>query len=139
MTTAATQLGTANQATTIALDALSRRGSASIATATTPEDPKLRETVGEFVGNVFYGTLMRQMEKSSIKGKYMHGGRGEEVFQSQLHMEFAKRLGRAPGDPIANRIYEAMTRSRGDASQQGLKQATGIGKATTAKRSESAQ
>lgn len=74
----------------------------------------LRENVGEFVGNVFYGTLMRQMQNSKLKGKYLHGGRGEEVFQSQLNMEYAKRMGRSPNDPIANRIYDAMTRNRPD-------------------------
>lgn len=78
------------------------------------EDPakerELRQLVGDYVGNVFYGTLLQQMRDSTIKGKYFHGGRGEEVFQAQLHMELATRMGRAPGDPIANRMYEAMTR-----------------------------
>lgn len=75
---------------------------------------ELRKLVGEFVGNVFYGTLLRQMQNSTIKGKYFHGGKGEDVFKGQLHMELARRMGRAPGDPIANRMYEAMTRGRND-------------------------
>ncbi len=70
----------------------------------------LRGLVGDFVGNVFYGTLLRELQNSTIKGKYLHGGRGEEVFRGQLNMELAKRMGRAPNDPIARRMYEAMMR-----------------------------
>jgi hypothetical protein len=72
------------------------------------EDAVLRKRLGEFVGNIFYGTLIRQMNDSSLKGAYLHGGRGEEVFQGQLGMEFATRLGRAPNDPITNKLFEAM-------------------------------
>jgi hypothetical protein len=71
---------------------------------------ELRQRLGEFVGNVFYGTLIRQMQESKLKGPFLHGGRGEEVFQAQLGMELAKRLGRAPNDPVTNRLYEAMTK-----------------------------
>lgn len=78
-------------------------------------DPKLRERVGDFVGNVFYGTLLKELQNSKLKGEYFHGGRGEEVFKGQLYAEYARRLGRAPGDPIANRIYEAMTREANNA------------------------
>jgi hypothetical protein len=96
-------------------DAASKVGCAEkhqTAEAAKKDATELRDNVGEFVGNVFYGTLMRQMQNSKLKGKYLHGGRGEEVFQSQLNMEYAKRMGRSPNDPIANRIYDAMTRSR---------------------------
>lgn len=136
MTSSVAQLGSADKAATFAVDALLRRGNLPKAAADTlaPADGAsdvvvgrdnghLRRIVGEFVGNVFYGTLLRQMDQSTIKGKYMHGGRGEEVFQSQLHMEYAKRLGRAPGDPIADRIYDAMTRGKREAEQRALKAA----------------
>lgn len=70
----------------------------------------LRERVGDFVGNVFYGTLMRQMQSSKLKGKYFHGGRGEEVFQGQLNQELATRMGKSVADPIAKKMYEAFAR-----------------------------
>ncbi|MBN2560367.1 MAG: hypothetical protein JXQ75_05495 [Phycisphaerae bacterium] len=88
------------------------RGSSS-PPASAAEDRLLRQRVGEFVGDVFYGTLIRQMQASKLKGEYFHGGRGEEVFQAQLGMELAQRMGRAIDDPIANRIYEAMSRRLG--------------------------
>lgn len=135
MSSALAQFGSADQATTLATDAFMRRGAspkfnvgAAVGEAHSGEsatpDSELRGIVGEFVGNVFYGTLLRQMEQTTIKGKYMHGGRGEEVFQSQLHMEYAKRLGRAPGDPIAERIYESMTRGKRAAEKRSSDPAT---------------
>lgn len=69
--------------------------------------------MGEFVGNVFYGTLFRQMRESRIQGKYFHGGRGEEIFQSQLNMELSKRMGQASNDPIANKMYDAFAKRLG--------------------------
>lgn len=83
----------------------------------------LRADVGEFVGNVFYGTLLQAMQSSTLKGSYMHGGRGEEVFTGQLHMELAKRMGQAPNDPIASRLFKAWTardEGRVTAEQRGL-------------------
>jgi hypothetical protein len=74
-------------------------------------DEALRERVGEFVGGVFYGMLLRQMEASKFKGEYMHGGRGEEVFRGQLNQELARRLGSAKNDPIANALYGSIKRS----------------------------
>lgn len=71
-----------------------------------------RKDVGEFVGNIFYGTLLREMSDSKLKGKYFHGGRGEEVFRGQLNMELAKRMGQSAGDPIAEKMYEALNRAK---------------------------
>ena len=94
-----------------------------------PKTPRLdgsraefRKAVGEFVGNVFYGTLIKQMQSSSFKTKYMHGGRGEDVFQGQLGIELAQRLGRSANNPIADRMASAMERrlgrkAPGDAAQ----------------------
>ncbi|MBX3396902.1 MAG: rod-binding protein [Phycisphaerae bacterium] len=81
----------------------------------------LRERVGEFVGNVFYGTLMRQMQSSKLKGKYFHGGRGEEVFQGQLNQELATRMGKSVADPIAKKMYEAFARFGRDSAGSEVK------------------
>ncbi|MFH1416789.1 MAG: hypothetical protein ABII12_00670 [Planctomycetota bacterium] len=74
-------------------------------------EERTRKAVGEFVGNVFYGTLLRQIQDSKLKGTYMHGGRGEEVFRGQLNMELAKRMGAAKNDPITERLYASIERN----------------------------
>ena len=93
---------------------------------------QIREHVGEFVGSVFYGTLMRQMEDSTLKGKYGHGGRGEEIFQGQLNMELAKRMGRSPNDPIATCMYESIMRHLGKGEQLVASQETAAATENTA-------
>jgi hypothetical protein len=85
-------------------------GELNPATSAAPPPGDARRAVGEIVGNVFYGTLLRQMHASNLKGAYFHGGRGEEAFQGQLVMELARRMGHAPNDPLANRIYHAIAR-----------------------------
>ncbi len=76
----------------------------------------MRRNVGEFVGNIFYGTLIRQMHASSLKTKYLHGGRAEDAFQGQLGIEIAQRLGRSLNNPIADRLFHAIERRLGRAA-----------------------
>jgi hypothetical protein len=68
----------------------------------------LREKVGEFVGLTFYGTLLQTAQRSPLKGKYGHGGRGEEVFRSQLNLELARQAGRAGRLGIDEAIYKRL-------------------------------
>jgi hypothetical protein len=69
---------------------------------------RLRETVGQVVGSVFYGTLLKTMRDSKLKGPYGHGGRGEEIFAAQLHGLLAERAGastsRGLGDALLGRL-----------------------------------
>lgn len=101
------------QARLAADSSLMERGRALRRDPSSLSQTELREHVGEFVANIFYGTLFRQMQQSNLKGKYLHGGRGEEVFRGQLAMELTRRMGRAPNDPIAQRMYESFARQYG--------------------------
>ncbi len=77
---------------------------------------RLREASGRIVGSVFYGTLLKTMRESTLKGEYGHGGRGEEVFSAQLHGILAERMGserhRGLGDALYRR-FERQTRMIG--------------------------
>lgn len=95
------------------------------------EKADMRRAVGEFVGNAFYGTLIRQMQASSFKTKYLHGGRGEDVFQGQLGMELAQRMGRSLNNPVADRLFESIER-RLDPSAEALPGRSGPGSETGA-------
>lgn len=108
-----TMLPAANLGTLRGEAAYAQMSLASRTMGTGADAKQIREHVGEFVGSVFYGTLMQQMDQAAIKGKYGHGGRGEEIFRGQLDMELAQRMGRAPDDPIANRLYESIMRHLG--------------------------
>lgn len=78
----------------------------------TPESPKVRESLSrlrraaaQVTGSLFYGTLLRSMRESEMKGPYGHGGRGEEIFAEQLHGILAERLGEATKSDLGQMIY----------------------------------
>jgi hypothetical protein len=72
---------------------------------------KLRTQVGEFVGNAFYGTLLKEMHEGGFKSKYFDGGRGEDVFQGQLNQEYVRKIARAGKDPVATQLFESFKRA----------------------------
>jgi Rod binding domain-containing protein len=84
---------------------------------------RLREATGTVVGSVFFGTLLQQMRESKLKGPYGHGGRGEEIFASQLHGLLAERAGNTMQRGLAQAIYRRLeaqqTRISRDTAQGG--------------------
>ncbi len=74
--------------------------------------PRLREAAGQAVGSVFFGTLLKMMRESDLKGGYGHGGRGEDVFSAQLHGLFAERLGGAVKTPLTEAIVRTLERQQ---------------------------
>ena len=69
---------------------------------------RLREATGQVVGSVFFGTLLKSMRDSEIKGQYGHGGRGEEVFAAQLHGMWAERMGEASNGGLTDVLYRRL-------------------------------
>lgn len=67
---------------------------------------KLREATRQLVGSVFYGTLLKNMRASSLRGEIGHGGRGEEVFGAQLDGVLAERAGMATRGGLADHLYK---------------------------------
>ena len=70
--------------------------------------PHLREKVNEFVGLAFYLPLLNSAQTGSLQGKYGHGGRGEEMFRSQLNLELARRAGQAGRLGVDEAIYRRL-------------------------------
>ena len=69
---------------------------------------RLRQSTGQVVGTVFYGTLLKTMRASNLKGQYGHGGRGEEVYQAQLDALIAERMGTASRGGLAETLYRRL-------------------------------
>ena len=86
--------------------------------STTPADvndprlSRLREVTGQVVGSVFYGTLLRTMRDSAIKGKYGHGGYGETVFQGQLDQVLAERAGSSRQNDLTGAMVKRLAKQQ---------------------------
>lgn len=85
---------------------------------------QLRQATDKLVGSLFYGTLLRQMRSSVLKGPYGHGGRGEEIFAAQLDQIFAERMGEARTTNLTDAVVkrygakaERMAQYRGEQAE----------------------
>ena len=79
---------------------------------------RLRETTGQVIGSVFFGTLLKTMRESKLQGPYGHGGRGEQVFAAQLHGLLAERMGRGMTNGLGETIYRSLERQQRLISRQ---------------------
>jgi Rod binding domain-containing protein len=75
-------------------------------------DAELRETFEHFVGEVFFGQLLKAMRKMTDKPAYFHGGRAEEIFQRRLDELMAKKLAASSSERLAEPMYELFALDR---------------------------
>jgi hypothetical protein len=66
----------------------------------------LREAFTQFVGETFFGQMVKSMRAMTDKPAYFHGGRAEEAFQSQLDQKLAEHLTEASADRFAEPMFE---------------------------------
>jgi peptidoglycan hydrolase FlgJ len=74
--------------------------------------PELKEAFNDFVGQTFFGELMKQMRSTVGKPAYMHGGFGEDVFQSQLDQVLVERISESTARTFSDPMYELMLARR---------------------------
>jgi Rod binding domain-containing protein len=85
----------------------------TVAPKAAQDDPKLREAFGQFVGETFFGQMLKAMRKTQNKPAYFHGGRGEEVFQQQLDQVLAEKLTAASSQQFSEPMMELFMLQRG--------------------------
>ncbi len=79
----------------------------------TPQgDASLREAFDTFVGETFYGTLLKSMRQTLDKPAYFHGGRAEEIFQGQLDQTLVEEMSKAGAQQFTGPMFELFTLSR---------------------------
>ena len=79
---------------------------------TLTEGRQLREAFDAFVGEVFFGQMLKSMRKTLGKPPYFHGGRAEEVFQQQLDQVLAEKLSKASAEKFTGPMFELFTLPR---------------------------
>ncbi len=77
---------------------------AEMSSATPPDD--LKEAFHDFVGQTFFGELIKAFRTSQQPSKYFHGGRAEEIFQGQFDQVLTEKLSDSSAEKIADPMYE---------------------------------
>jgi Rod binding domain-containing protein len=67
---------------------------------------QVREQFTQFVGEAFFGQMIKAMRSTVEKPAYFHGGRGEEVFQGQLDQKLAEHLTESSASRFADPMFE---------------------------------
>jgi Rod binding domain-containing protein len=76
------------------------------------DDGEVRQAFDRFVGETFYGQMLKSMRETLGKPAYFHGGRAEEVFTAQLDQVLAEQLTRASADSFTGPMFELFTLQR---------------------------
>jgi peptidoglycan hydrolase FlgJ len=76
------------------------------------KDLELRKAFDAFVGETFYGQMLKSMRKTVGKPAYFHGGRAEEAFTQQLDQVLAQKLSEASADKFSGPMFELMRLER---------------------------
>lgn len=83
---------------------------------------ELRTATNKVIGSVFLGPMLQSARKTSLKGDYGHGGRGEEVFQAQLDQVLLERTGGAADNSLGQVLFDhlapaAVSHARADGTR----------------------
>jgi Rod binding domain-containing protein len=67
---------------------------------------EVKDAFNRFVGETFYGQMLKAMRKSVDKAGYFHGGRGEEIFQEQLDQTIAQNMAKSTADQFTGPMFD---------------------------------
>jgi Rod binding domain-containing protein len=79
----------------------------------TKNDDEFRKVFHQFVGTTLYGQMLKSMRATQEKNPYFHGGRAEEIFQSQLDEKLVDKLSEAGSRTVSEPMFQLMTINRG--------------------------
>jgi Rod binding domain-containing protein len=71
-----------------------------------PTGRDAREVFDAFVGQTFYGQMLKAMRSTLDKPAYFHGGRAEEVFQGQLDQMLAEQMAKNDASSFTGAMYQ---------------------------------
>ncbi len=72
----------------------------------TGNDGEIREAFDSFVGQLFFGQMLKAMRKTVGKPAYFHGGQTEEIFQQQLDQVLGEKLSEASRHQFSGPMFD---------------------------------
>lgn len=105
---------------TFSVSNLAGVGGAAAPAATSPKppalnskgSPELREAFTDFVGQTFFGEMLKQMRASVDKPEFFDGGMGEDIFQSQLDQILVERMTDVSGPSFSGPMFDLLMAKR---------------------------
>lgn len=70
------------------------------------EKNEVKEKFTQFVGETFFGQMIKAMRSTVGKPAYFHGGRAEEAFQGLMDQTLAEELTESTADQFAEPMFE---------------------------------
>ena len=65
----------------------------------------LQQAFQDFFAGTFYKQMFQSLRKMHSKPAYFHGGRAEEIFQSQMDQQVAENLAREQGGSFSDAMF----------------------------------
>lgn len=65
----------------------------------------LKDAFQQFVGETFFGQLMKSMRQTASEPAYLHGGMAEEQFQGRLDQQVAQDMAAAGSGGLADNLF----------------------------------
>ncbi len=84
----------------------------SFASAKPVDNPALRKAFDEFVGETFYGQMLKAMRQTQGKVAYFDGGQAEEIFTQQLDQALTKKMTAVSADKLSAPLYHLFMQGR---------------------------
>jgi peptidoglycan hydrolase FlgJ len=69
------------------------------------KDEKLHSTFTQFVGQTFFGQMIKSMRSTVGHAAYFNGGQGEKIFQGLLDQTFSEQMTKASADRFADPLF----------------------------------
>jgi hypothetical protein len=66
---------------------------------------EVKEKFTQFVGETFFGQMIKAMRSTVGKPAYFHGGRAEEAFQGLMDQSLSEQLTESTADKFAEPMY----------------------------------
>ncbi len=67
---------------------------------------ELKKAFSQFVGETFYGTMLKSMRQTVGEPAYFHGGQAEELFQGRLDQQLSADMASADGKDFATALFK---------------------------------
>ncbi len=78
----------------------------------TSSEKELRKAFDAFLGEVYFGQMLKAMRKTIGKPAYVYGGQAEEIFTQQLDQVLAESLAQTTAPQLSGPMFELFTLPR---------------------------